>query len=215
MLVNVLNNDLEAARSKNPRKEKPFNVICNHPNLHPDLKGPTLRRWVIAAATNQELEGVGLATESLDYSHLREISKVPTEEGRVMVARAVIEGSLKVKATMELVRVEIQKGKVEASPASDFCGLAESVIEGLDNPVSLSEDEDVSSVLLDESQLRQEFNFREQASIYGKAEKVKTQMLKEKSVIEERLENVQQSITFLEKVMNTFDGVAVEGGNQD
>ncbi|MGO9121234.1 MAG: hypothetical protein ACLQPD_26940 [Desulfomonilaceae bacterium] len=215
VLVNVLNNDLREARSKNPKKENPFSAICDHEDLHPDLKGPTLRRWVSAAATNQELLGDGLNTESLDYSHLREISKIHTKEGRLMVAKAVIEGSLKVKAAVELVRLEIRKGKADVSPESDFCGLAQSVMEGLDNPLSLRDDEDVSSVVLDETQLRQEFNFREQASIYSKAEKVKTQMLKEKSVTEERLETVQQSITFLENVMNAFNGVSVDGGNQD
>ena len=77
--------------------------------MHPDLKGPTLRRWVIAAATKQEVEGDGLATERLEYSHFREISKVPTKEGRLMVAKAVIERSLNVKATIELVRLQIRK----------------------------------------------------------------------------------------------------------
>ncbi|MBM3299660.1 MAG: hypothetical protein FJY85_06880, partial [Deltaproteobacteria bacterium] len=85
-------------------------------------------------------------------------------------------------------------------------GLARAVIEKLDDPVALSEDEDFCDVLLDSAQVRAEFNFREQSKIYDKAEKIKKQEIREKSDLEHRLEGLQQSINFLEDLMNTFDG---------
>ena len=85
----------------------------------------------------------------------------------------------------------------------------------MNDPLSLRDDEDVSSVLLDVSQLREKFNFREQATIYSKAEIVKNHMLHEKSATEEHLETLQQTTTFLENLLNAFDGVAVDKDKQD
>ncbi len=88
----------------------------------------------------------------------------------------------------------------------DLCRLAQAVIEKLDDPVSLSEDEDYGEVLLDSTNVRAEFNFREQTKIYDKAEKIKNERLEEKSQLEERLVAVKKSINFLEELMKTFNG---------
>jgi len=207
VIVNVLKNNLEAARSKNPRKDDSFNKIANSQDLHPDLRGPVLRRWVAAGAAWQELANAGVDTDTITYSHCREIAKLPTLKSRISMGERVVAESLTVKETIEAVQEENAKGKPEASSSdSDLCGLARAVIEKLDDPVALSEDEDFCDVLLDSAQVRAEFNFREQSKIYDKAEKIKKQEIREKSDLEHRLEGLQQSINFLEDLMNTFDG---------
>ena len=211
VLLNVFNNDLTEVRSKNPRKEKSFNKIVESEKLHPDLRGPVLRRWVVAGTTWQELDNEGLNTDRVEYSHCREIAKVPTLKGRISVGKRVIEESLTVKETIEAVKAEIAKGKPPAtSTDTGLCPLAQTVIQRLDDPVFLSEDPDFCEILLDSVQVRTEFNFREQSKIYDKAEKIKKQRIREKSDLEHRLEGLQQSINFLEDLMNTFDGKEVD-----
>jgi hypothetical protein len=180
--------------------------------LHPDLKGPVLRRWVAAGASWQELGSHGVDNDRLGYSPCREIAKIPTLEGRISVGKRVVAESLTVKQTIEAVQAEIAKTKKAADTPADtyLCPLAKSVIQRLDDPVFLSEDQDFCEVLLDSAQVRTEFNFREQSKIYNKAEKIKKQKIREKSDLENRLEGLQQSINFLEDLMNTFDGKEVE-----
>ncbi|MBM3299607.1 MAG: hypothetical protein FJY85_06615, partial [Deltaproteobacteria bacterium] len=87
VIVNVLKNNLEAARSKNPRKDDSFNKIANSQDLHPDLKGPVLRRWVAAGATWQEWGNAGVDTDTVTYSHCREAAKIHTLAGRISVGK--------------------------------------------------------------------------------------------------------------------------------
>jgi len=207
--VNVYNSDLEAARSKNPHKDKSFNKIAGSKEMHPDLKGPLLRRYVSAAATWQELGTHDVDTDRTGYSHCREIAKIPTLAGRIAVGNRVVAESLTVKQTIEAVQAEIAKTKKAAKTDADtdLCELARTVIQRLDlDPILLSEDPDLSEMLLDSAQVRTEFNFREQSKIYGKAEKIKKEQIREKSDLEHRLEDLQQSINFLEDLMDTFDG---------
>jgi hypothetical protein len=206
VILNVLKNDLKAARSKSPLKENSFNKIANSKDLHPDLKGPVLRRWVWAGATWQEAAKAGVNTDPLTKSHCREIAKIPTLEGRISVAKQVVAESWTVKQTIEAVQAELAKAKGDSSAESDLCGLAEEVLRKLDDPVSLCEDEEFCDILLDSTQVRAEFNFREQSKIYDKAEKVKKMRLKEKNQLEERLKALQKSVNFLEDLMRTFDG---------
>ncbi len=212
VIVNVFKNNLEAAHSKNPRKDDSFNKIANSEDLHPDLKGPVLRRWVTAGATWQELGNAGVDTDSVTYSHCREAAKIPALEGRISVGKRVVAESLTVKQTIEAVQAECAKTKktAETCADTDLCPLAETVIQRLDDPIFLSEDPEFCEILLDSAQVRTEFNFREQSKIYDKAERIKKQKIKEKSDLEHRLEGLQQSINFLEDLMDTFDGKEVE-----
>jgi len=207
VIVNVLKNNLEAAHSKNPHKDNSFNKIANSKDLHPDLKGPVLRRWVTAGATWQELGNAEVDTKSLTYSNCREIAKVPTLAGRISIGKRVVAESLTVKQTIEAVQAEIAKTKKAAKTDADtdLCELARTVIQRLDDPIFLSEDEDFCEILLDSAQLRAEFKFHEQTKIYDKAEKIKKQKIREKSDLEHRLEGLQQSINFLEDLMDTFN----------
>jgi len=212
VIVNVLKNNLEPAHSKNPRKDDSFNKIANSKDLHPDLKGPVLRRWVAAGATWQEWANAGVDTDKATYSHCREGAKVPTLAGRISVGKRIVAESLTVKQTIEAVQAEIAKTKKAAKTDADtdLCELARTVIQRLDDPIFLSEDPEFCEILLDSAQVRTEFNFREQSKIYDKAEKIKKQRIREKSDLEHRLEGLQQSIDFLEDLMDTFDGKEVE-----
>jgi len=205
ILVHVLRNDLEAARSRNPRKNKSYKAILEHEKVKADRR--TLRDWVIAAATKQELENGGVSTDLLDYTHLREIAKLPTAELREKIAKRVISESLNAKDTEQAVKAEIEKTKLDDSAAGpSLRNLAQTVVTKLADPVALSNDEDFFELLLDEEQVRREFNFREQAIIYSTADKVRRKKLSEKGRLEKALEPVQESINFLEEVMTTMDG---------
>jgi hypothetical protein len=102
VLLNVFSNDLKEARSKNPKKRNAFNDICTHPELPEDLKGDTLGRYVVAAATMKELQGKDVDTASMEYYHFREISKIRDESTRQKVARDVILRSLTVRRPKSL-----------------------------------------------------------------------------------------------------------------
>ncbi len=212
VILNVIKGDVTATRSKNPQKTDSFNKIANSNNLHPDLKGPVLRRWVAAGATWQDLGNHGVDNDRLGYSPCREIAKIPTLAGRISVGKRVVAESLTVKETIEAVKAEIAKTRKAADNTAEagLRPLAKQVFERLDDPVFLSEDQDFCDILLDSDQVRTEFNFREQSKIYDKAEKIKKQKIREKSDLENRLEGLQQSINFLEDLMNTFDGKEVE-----
>lgn len=208
VIRNVFSNDLEAASSKNPKKNLSFKAIAEHKDLDPDLKGPTLRRWVAAAAARQQLEGAGITTVLLTYSHLRELSKISDAQAREKVARDIINKEMTAREAQKAVQEAISEGKhaEEPSDEEELCGLAREIMKKLDDPVSLSEEADYADILLDGDQVRQEFNFREQTKIYDKAEKIKNSKLKERTQLEERLEAVGKSVDFLEDVMKTFDG---------
>ncbi len=204
VLVNVFHNDLDAARSKNPKKNKSFNKICSHKRLHPDLQGVQLRRYVAAAIAQRELQEAGI-TEPLEYSILRELAKLATLQDRIRVAQAIITQNLTARETVQLVADEIKKAKEEKSPSSSrLSELTRKVIKALDDPLELVKDDNLMALLTDEEMLRVELNFRDQARIYGKMERLRDELLDKKSRIEKSLEPVQQSINILEQLMNNI-----------
>jgi hypothetical protein len=213
VLLNVFRNSLEDARSKDPQKQNSFNAICNHWELPEDLKGDTLRRYVLAAATMKELQGKGVDTDSLEYSHFREISKLPEELMREKVAKMVIEKSATARQTERLVNTEIAKARLERrKPKADggdkdkFSKLAVEIIGKLDDPEKrIFNDLDLKALLLDPIQARAKFNFREQAKIYDKAERVLQKKAEEKSNLEKTFASNEANIEFLENLMDTFD----------
>jgi hypothetical protein len=218
VLENIFHNDLKLARSKSPKKQNSFAAICNHPRLDHDLQGPTLRRYVAAAATIKELEPRGVDTSGLDYSTAREISKLPTLEEREAAAREVIEKSLKASEVVRLVKTMIADKKAQEPPTESKLSFdAETVIIGLETDplLFIDTEKELASLLLDQGQVRAKFNFRDQNKIYDTAEKIKKRNLDGKSRLEENLESAEKTINFLEQLMNTFDGEAPETETQD
>jgi hypothetical protein len=217
VLANEYTNDIEAARSKNPKKQKSFRTICEHENLNEDLKGPVLRRWVNAAATMQELAAAGVNTDPLNYSHFREISKLKDAAVRKRIAEQVIAESLTFKATAALVKAEIAQAKGgDSTEESELGPMAQKVMKGLDDPASLSDDEALSSFLLDRNAVRLDLDFDEQSSIYAKAKKKRQEALTQKDESEKTLETVEQSINFLDQVLSAFRNKdAVATASQD
>ncbi len=204
VLVNVFRNDLDAARSKNPKKNKSFNKICSSKRLHPDLQGVQLRRYVAAAITERELREAGIA-EPLEYSILRELAKLATLQDRIRVAQTVIAQNLTARETVQLVADEIKKAKeAKTSSTSRLSELTLKVIKALDEPLELIKDDNLMALLTDEEMLRVELNFRDQARIYSKMERMRDDLLDKKSRIEKSLEPVQQSINILEQLMNNI-----------
>ena len=216
VLANEFNNDIEAARSKNPKKQKSFRAIADHENLHPDIKGPVLRRWVNAAVTMQELASKGVNTDLLTYSHYREISKIKDAEARKRIADQVIADSLTFKATEKLVKSEIAKAKAgDSNEDSDLSTMAQEVMDGLDDPASLSDNDALSGFLLDRNAVRLDLDFDEQSSIYAKAKAKRQEAITEKGGMEKKLETVQQSINFLDQVLSTFRSKDTAAASQD
>jgi len=213
LLLNVFRNSLEDARSTDWKKQKALNEIANHADLPADLRGDTLRRYVLAAAAMKELQAKGVETDALEYSHLRELSKLPEEVMREKVARMVIERSATARETERLVSIEIERAQLERKkPKPDkadkdrFSELAIEIIGKLDDPEKrIIWDGKIKALLLDPAKARAKFNFREQAKIYDKAERVLGKKIEQKSNIEKMLADNQANIEFLENVMDTFD----------
>jgi hypothetical protein len=141
VIITVFDNNLSDARSKNPHKLSSFNRIVENEKMHPDLTGALLRCRVVAGATWQELENKGINTNKLEYSHCREIAKIPSLKGRISVGERVVSESLTVKETIEAVQEQIAQEKPsDAGADADLGSLAREVIRRLDDPSSLSED---------------------------------------------------------------------------
>jgi hypothetical protein len=207
IVVNILKGNLEAARSKNPNKYATYRSFLNHENLTVDRR--TVRDWVESAATKKELEDSGVDMEFLEYSHFREISKLSTKDARKRVADEVATKALSIKDTQQLVKEETIRSKLtQSETGANLSDLAQEVIVKLNDPVSLSEEEDFCLLLHDRGEMSKEFDFREQAIIYSTAEKIKAKKLSEKSSLEKRLEPVQVAINFLDEMMATMDGKA-------
>jgi hypothetical protein len=205
VLATEFNGNIEAARSKNPKKQKSFRAIADHENLHPDIKGPVLRRWVNAAVTMQELASKGVNTDLLTYSHFREISKIKDAAARKRIADQVIAESLAFKSTEALVKAEIDKAKAgDSDEDRDLSPMAQKVMEGLEEPASMSKDDALCSFLLDRNSVRLELDFDEQSGIYSKAKKKREEAVNQQDKTEKTLESVQQSINFLDQVLSTF-----------
>ena len=165
----------------------------------------TLRRYVAGALTQRELQEAGV-TEPLEYSILRELAKLATLDGRIRIAQVIIAQKLNVRETVELVADELKKAKAAKSPSiSKLSGTTLKVIKALDDPLELSKDDNLMALLTDEEMLRVELNFRDQARIYSKMERLRDELLEKKGRIEKSLEPVQQSINLLETLMQTFD----------
>ena len=214
VLLNVFRNKVEDVRSKDPKKQYSFSAISTHYDLPTELKGDTLRRYVLAAATMRELQGKGVVVDSLDYSHFREIAKIPDEGLREKVGRIVVEQSATARQTERLVTVELEKAKLERKkPKGDgksqpqISSLTVDIIGKLNNPEKhIIPDDKITALLLDPVQARAKFNFREQTKIYEKAEKVLQQKAEEKSNLEKMSASTEANINFLENLMDTFDG---------
>lgn len=214
ILLNVFRNNLEDARSKDPNKQYSFNAIAEHPELPAELKGETLRRYVLAAATMKELQAKEVPIDSLDYSHFREISKIPKEGMREKVAKMVVASSATVRQTERIVSVELEKaglarskdeGKGKSEP--EVSPLAGQVIEGLDEPDKrILRNDKLMSLLLDPVQARTTFNFREQMKIYEKAEKILKKKATEKSNLTKLFASNEANVKFLEDLLSAFEG---------
>lgn len=218
ILLNVFGNDLKEARSKNPKKRNAFNEICNHPELPEDLKGDTLYRYVVAAATMKELKDKGVDTAPLEYYHFREISKIRDESMREKVAKDVILGSLTVRQTQDLVKAEVEKEKAAkgkrksgASSGSTISDLAGSIIVKLDYPSDfIIPDEATRSLLLDSSRLLTEFDFGDRAAIYEKAKTVLKKSSDHLGGMKASFSMVEADVDFLEKLIAAIDGKPVK-----
>lgn len=214
VLLNVFRNSLEDARSKDPTKRQAFNNICNHPELPEDLKGDTLNRYVVAAATMKELQGKGVDTGSMEYYHFREISKIRDEKTREKVAREVILRSLTVRETQDLAKAEVEKGKAgkgkrqsDKSSEPKISDLAASVIVKLDHPSDfIIPDEATRSLLVDSGRLLSEFDFGDRAAIYQKAKTVLKKRSDHLGGLKHSFSMVEADVDFLEELIRAIDG---------
>jgi hypothetical protein len=213
ILRNVFRNNLEDARSKNPNKQYSFKAIADHPELPKELKGDTLRRYVLAAATMKELKATTIAVDSLEYSHFREISKLQDQARRQKVARIVVDKALTARQTEDLVATELEKAKLEGSKSkrSDgsedkFSALALEIISKLDDPAkNIIGNESLASILLHPTEVRTKFNFREQAKIYDKVERVMKRKSEEKAKLEEVVSINKANMKFLQDLKTNLD----------
>ncbi|MGO9567832.1 MAG: hypothetical protein ACLP5H_09855 [Desulfomonilaceae bacterium] len=217
VFVNILDKDMEAARSKSPQKNVSYKFIANHKDLPPDLKGQTLGRYVVAGVTAQELESDGVKTDPMSYRALYETSKIPSKEGRKSVAKEVIAKSLNLKATCDLVQAKrLEETLDETSPDSKFSPLAKKAITWLQtgNMSFGGENAELKPILSDANEVRTKLNFREQTKIYGLAEKIRSRKLGQSKQLAKDLGSMQECINFLETLLNAFDSEAVEPDTQ-
>lgn len=207
--VAVLFRDREAIRSKDPKKVNSFRKLCDHEKLHPDIKGATLRRWVTAAATEEELREDGIDTQQLSYSALREIAKIPTKTARAGVAEQIITEGLKGDAVNDLVRKKLDqtKGLKKAhSTSKSEDGLVGDLTREITSKFETVENNaEWRSLLLDSDQFRQKFNFREQSVIYERAVEHKKLLNQKKGKLEKKMEPVQKTLNFLEDLIAAFE----------
>jgi len=204
ILSRVLHNNLQLALSRNPKKDAYYKSFVTHGRLN--VTSGTVNRWVRAAAVIQELQKAGLDTSLLTYSRAYEISKLRNSAARLRIAREVIDNDLTVKATAEFVKAETEASRPDDSADEELIReKAKRIMEELEKDLeTLMENEDLNSVLLDETRLRLEFNFDELSTIFNKAKKEHKQKLLEKAKVEERNESVQKSINFLDEIMNNI-----------
>jgi hypothetical protein len=208
--VAVLNRNFQEIHSKSSNKPNSFNKLCGHETLHPDIKGATLRRWVIAAAIKEELQNDGIDTESLIYSALREIAKLPSKVARAKTAKEIIAGKLKGDAVNKLVQKELVAAKgsngAQGTGKTDDALIGDLAREITSQFETAADNAEWRSLLVDPDQVREKFNFREQGAIYERAVNYKELLNKKKSKLEEKMEPVQKTLNFLDELIAAFQG---------
>ncbi|AFM28057.1 hypothetical protein [Desulfomonile tiedjei] len=147
----------------------------------------TIRRLKLGGDADLKLGKRGVDTAPFGASQLQELAKCPIDQIMVDCAREAIAKKLSVRDIRKLVTPFVRKAKMEASGVlTDMRAECVQIIEGLEQPGKLMEQQPTMRLLQDADRLRSEFTFPELSRIHEKALAAETKIKKQKMALEEK-----------------------------
>jgi hypothetical protein len=154
LFVEAFNSDLEAVKSKNPRKRAYFGAICEHPDLRVDPR--RLGEAVKAAALSQLLKHRGLELPNLTFTHKVHLARIPDQEKMVALAIEANEKGYKVSELRDIVAGLLPSKK---------SGLGKVIVKAIRKPNEMLANEEHMKMLSEPSNLIEQFGEAERIGL--------------------------------------------------
>jgi len=168
----------------------------------------TIRKMKRGGDADLKLGKAGINTAPISSSGLQELSKCPSDQIMVDIARKAIAEKLSVRDIRKLVTPFIRKAKMVASGALiDMSPPCAEIIEALEDPEKLMQQPKLVNLLQDADRLRDEFTFPELSRIHEQANAAETKIERQKRALEEKGEGYIPVINFLRLIRKTISAV--------
>jgi hypothetical protein len=96
------NNDINLARSRNPKKGTSYRALCEHPDLM--ISPATLSNMVAVEVQEGFLSQQGVEADKLSYSHQVKLIRLPDGRDKLRLAKKIIDQGLSVRDLDVLVQ---------------------------------------------------------------------------------------------------------------
>ena len=102
VIKTYFDDDINSARSRNPRKKTSYRALCEHPDLSISLT--TLAGMIAVECQELFLRQQGVDPEKISFSHQVELARLPDGRDKVKLARDVVQTGLNVRSLRGLVQ---------------------------------------------------------------------------------------------------------------
>jgi len=211
---------VEDAKQESGDKQKDVSKVISiqfalQPGLAKEMKdrkdfrhARTIDTWKRGGDTDLKLGKAGVNTAPLPPSVLQELSKCPTDQIMIDIAKEAIAKKLSVRDIRKLIAPFVKKAKMEASGAlTDMSPECVEIIEALEDPEKLMQQPKLVNLLRDSDRLKDEFTFPELSRIHEKANAAETKIEKQKRALEEKGDRYVPMINFLRLIRKTISTV--------